>query len=294
MKRTLVRPFLKWAGGKSKLLGEILPALPVRIATYYETFLGGGAVFFALASEDRPRFASAVLGDANPELINTYVCVRDYLEALLAQLRYAATHATDREYFFALRAAKPRELTRVERAARFIFLNRTCFCGLYRENLAGEFNVGPGTFSRPRIFNARRLAAVARALQGVELVVSDFARLARHAKAGDAIYFDPPYVPLSRTANFHSYTARGFAASDHKRLARIYRRCLERGACAVLSNSSAPFAQRLYSDLDVRTVLAPRRINSIAANRGPVAEILVCGLASPSSTGDASEVENAA
>lgn len=265
-------PFVKWAGGKTRILGEILPALPRRFATYYEPFTGGGAVFFALAYEG--RFERAVLGDRNGELINAYLMVRDHCDALLEHLRYAAAFALDESYYHALRARAPRGLSRLERAARLIFLNRTSFNGLWRENASGAFNTSFGRYRRPRICDEANLRAVSAVLQGVELVAGDFRALSRRAGVGDAIYFDPPYVPTAATS-FVAYQARGFGPRDHRRVAAEYRAALARGAVAVLSNSAA--AERLYRGLEARHVEAPRRIAARADRREPVLELLVTG-----------------
>lgn len=269
-------PFLKWAGGKTQLLEDILAHLPERMRTYYEPFIGGGAVFFALASER--RFQSAVIGDQNPELVNVYRVVRDQVNDLIEALAEHARHATDPEYFYEVRAREQGAASAVARAARLIFLNKTCFNGLYRVNRRGQFNVPFGRYANPRVLNEAGLRACAEALRGVDIVEGDFERLASRARAGDGIYFDPPYVPLSATSSFTSYSALPFGPAEQARLDRVYRSCCARGATAVLSNSDCEETRALYRGLEIHTVHATRAINSVAAKRGAVKEVLVVGL----------------
>jgi DNA adenine methylase len=266
-------PFLKWAGGKSQLLARILPELPDRIATYYEPFIGGGAVFFALAN--RKRFDRAVISDRNPALVEVYVSVRDEVRALIELLRAHSVHATDSEYYYEVRAALPR--TDVERAARILFLNKTCYNGLYRVNRRGEFNVPFGKYAHPRVLNEELLLEASRALKGVTIENSDFDPMVKGAERGDAVYFDPPYHPLSPTASFTAYDANVFGLAEQGRLAQTYRGLCHRGISCVLSNSDCEVTRGLYRGLDVRTVSATRAINSRAERRGPITEILVVG-----------------
>lgn len=271
-----MKPFLKWAGGKSKLLPHILPLLPMKIETYYEPFIGGGAVFFALAKEG--RFKRAVISDVNPDLIETYCMVRDHIHNLIPILEEHAKHATDSDYFYAVRGLDTTKLVAVERAARLIFLNKTCFNGLYRVNRDGLFNVPFGRYKNPRVCDADGLRAVSKALQGASILRRDFDQTANLAKRGDAVYFDPPYVPISETASFTSYFAIPFVDDDQKRLARMFRACCDRGVVAVLSNSDCPKTRALYRGCKVRTIEAKRSINSVGNKRGNVKEILVTGL----------------
>lgn len=275
MIRRTATPFLKWAGGKTQLLGEILPKLPENIDTYFEPFIGGGAVFFALASEG--RFDRAVISDGNPALVEVYKVLRDHPDALIALLLGHQDFAKDEDYYYEIRAQSPKELSPVERAARILFLNKTCYNGLYRVNRRGEFNVPFGRYANPRVVNEAALEAASYALRGVEIVHSDFEAMARRAGAGDAIYFDPPYVPLSPTSSFTSYHSDAFTHADHLRLTRAYVDCARRGAVAVLSNSDCPVTRELYQHLDVETVTASRAINSVGGKRGRVTEVLVVG-----------------
>lgn len=268
-------PILKWAGGKKQLLGEILPRLPEKMRTYYEPFVGGGAVFFALAAEG--RFRRAVISDANPELTNLYTVVRDDLNALCEALEPHQAEAANDTWFYHVRSWNPEDLSPVERAARILFLNKTCFNGLYRVNRRGEFNVPFGKYKNPKVLDPKKLSAASQALQGVEIRCSDFWDIAMEAGRGDGIYFDPPYVPVSKTASFNTYFKDAFGDDTQARLVEAYRRCCSRGATAVMSNSDCPTTRELYSGLEVETVHASRAINSKASRRGPVTELLVVG-----------------
>jgi DNA adenine methylase len=270
-------PFLKWAGGKTQLLDEILSRFPAKVRTYHEPFIGGGAVFWAMAAER--RFRRAVIADRNPELVLAYRTVRDQVEPLIERLREHQAHATDEAYFYRVRAEEPASLSPVERAARTLFLNRTCFNGLYRVNRRGGFNVPFGRYANPRVVNPELLRACSAALAEVDVLEGDFEVVARRAGSGDALYLDPPYVPVSSTSSFTSYAQFPFGPREHERLAAVFRECCERGVATILSNSDCAATRALYADLEVRTVLATRAINSVGARRGAVSEVLVTGLA---------------
>ena len=273
---TRPRPFVKWAGGKRALLSSLLPLLPSTIDTYYEPFVGGGAVFFALAAER--RFARAVLSDVNAELINAYQMVRDHCEELIGHLQHAAEYAGDERYYLRIRQQSPASLSRLERAARVIYLNRACFNGLYRENRAGEFTVGFGGTTAAQVCNPRRLRASSSALQGVELLVDDFSRILRLPRRGDAVFLDPPYVPM-QGSSFVGYHRGGFRRRDHQRVARAFARLDAAGVAVVASNS--PAAAPLYRAFRALTVNAPRQISRRASGRGPVEELVIVGGSSP-------------
>jgi DNA adenine methylase len=266
-------PFLKWAGGKGQLLRAILPRLPQHMETYYEPFVGGGAVFFALAAQE--RFSEAILADRNPALAEAYRVVKSSVEELIDVLRHHAEHACSEEYYYEVRAAEP--ATAVERVARLIFLNKTCFNGLYRVNRKGRFNVPFGRYKNPRVCNEVRLRAASRALARATILVCDFESAVADAGRDDAVYFDPPYVPLSASSSFTSYSADPFGAQEHERLSRVYGHLCRRGVPCVLSNSDCELTRKLYERFDVRTVSATRAINSVAGKRGAISEILVVG-----------------
>lgn len=266
------RPVLKWAGSKLQLVPEILRRLPPAPRTYYEPFAGSAAVFFALAAEG--RIDRAVLADSNPELIATYRALQGEVERVLDVLaEHAARHSED--HFYAVRDLEPGRLTLAERGARLIYLNRTCFNGLYRVNASGKFNVPFGRYRNPLIHQPERLRRAARLLAGVALHEQDFERSCAAARPGDAVYLDPPYLPVSRTAHFSAYAREKFGLAEHERLATAFRDLSDRGVAAVLSNSETPQTRDLYRGLLVSTVSVERFINADASRRGGVQELLV-------------------
>ncbi len=274
------RPFLKWAGGKSQLLPELSRRIPDRFGRYHEPFVGGGALFFHLWN-NRRLDQGATLSDLNPELIDCYLAARDHVEALIELLQRLRPFATDRDFFYEIRSwdRQPGFAQRplVERAARTIFLNRTCYNGLYRLNNKGQFNAPFGYYKNPLIVDSDNLREVSRALRDVELRVADFGDVLERAEVGDLIYFDPPYVPVSPTASFTSYTRRGFGEEEQRRLAAVFHQLAERGCYVILSNSSTALARQLYADVcEVEVVLASRKINCDGNRRGFVEELIAC------------------
>jgi len=270
MTRSDLKPILKWAGGKRQLLPQILAHLPARIGTYFEPFVGGGAVFFALAAEK--RFERAVLSDQNPDLIEVYRAVQTDVDSVIERLKQHQANHSEEEYY-RVREARPRG--RAARAARILYLNRTGFNGLYRVNRSGEFNVPFGRYKNPKIVDEARLRAASRALAEVELSVADFESACVAASARDAVYLDPPYLPVSASANFAHYHSAPFGIAEHSRLARTFAALAKRGVAVVLSNSDTADTRRLFDAHKIETVLARRAINSNSALRGSVPEILV-------------------
>lgn len=261
---------LKWAGGKSRLLPELIARLPNSFTTYHEPFIGGGAFFFALAG--RGRFERAFLSDANSSLIDVYLALRDHLEEVVAALR---AHAYEREHYYRVRALRPEELSLPERAARVIYLNKTCYNGLYRENRRGEFNVPFGRYKNPTICDDPNLRAASRVLQGVDITRRHFSTVLDYAQAGDFVYFDPPYYPVSPTANFTAYDRSGFGPDDQRRLRAVFAALRDQGVRAMLSNSDTPFIRELYAGFVIEQVFVARAVNSKANGRGKVAEVIV-------------------
>jgi DNA adenine methylase len=260
------RPFLKWAGGKGQLLEQYAPLFPRRYRRYHEPFLGGGAVFFHL------RPTRATLADDNAELIDCYRAIREDLRGVLEALR---PHVYEKDHFYAVRALDPTGLALAERAARTIFLNRTCFNGLYRVNSKGRFNVPFGRYDNPTIADVPNLRACAVALRRVRLECAPFASVVERARRGDFVYFDPPYHPVSKTACFTAYGAGGFRAEDQRELARVYAELDRRGVLVMLSNSDAPLVRELYDGFRLVEIRASRAINSKATKRGAVRELVV-------------------
>lgn len=263
-------PFMKWAGGKSQLLASFEPLLPESFSRYFEPFTGGGALYFHLYN-NRPAF-KATLCDLNAELISCYTVVRDQVEELMQELQ---KHRNEESYYYEVRAADPKTLTQVERAARLIFLNKTCFNGLYRVNSKGQFNVPFGRYANPRYCDETNLRACSAALKKVDLQCRSFDGVLANAKKGDFVYFDPPYHPLSPTANFTSYTSGSFSPADQERLAEVFDKLARRGCLVMLSNSDTEFIRALYADYQVSTVSALRAINCKGTGRGKVSEVVV-------------------
>jgi DNA adenine methylase len=270
----MCRSPVKWAGGKTRLLPLLLPLVPERVRTYCEPFAGGAALFFALASEKPRRFEHAVLCDANAELVLCYRelrrSVRDVIDALKG---YKPT----KRAFYEARAMRLTSLSPPEAAARFIFLNKTCFNGLYRVNRRGEFNVPFGRYKRPRICDEETLHAASAALQLADIELGDFKAVTQRLGPRDFVYFDPPYAPASKTADFTSYTAAKFGASDQARLAHEALRLHRKGVRVLVSNADVSPMRKLYAPLKRRLVHAPRAINSVGSKRGPVRELLLVG-----------------
>lgn len=270
MTRSAARPFVKWAGGKTALLPEILRRLPAKINTYYEPFIGGGAVFFALAAEK--RFERAVLNDRNAELMETYGVIRNEIDGLIRAL---SEHKYDEKRYYKVRALNPWALDEIDRGARLIYLNRTGFNGLYRVNKKGTFNVPFGRYTNPTICDEPNLRAVKKVLIRQTLMFVDFEQAVMTAKRGDTVYFDPPYVPVSKTANFTAYDTGGFGPNEHVRLRDVALKLVKRGVHVLLSNSDTSFVCELYQDFKIEKVHAPRRVNSKGDKRGDVAELLI-------------------
>ncbi|MGZ3418547.1 MAG: DNA adenine methylase [Polyangiales bacterium] len=267
-------PFLKWAGGKGQLLRAILSRLPLEIqGEYIEPFVGGGAVFFELARLG--RIQRARLRDRNPDLVNTYRSVRDSLSDVIRALKH---HKNEEEYYYAIRATDPKTLSDPERAARTIYMNKVGYNGLYRVNASGLFNVPFGRYKNPTICDEEGLRAASSALGKADIDVSDFEETCESAQAGDVVYLDPPYLPVSKTANFTSYAQDRFGEEEHRRLAETFKRLVDRGAVPLLSNSDTKLSRELYRGYKIDTVEATRAINSKVEGRGVVREVLVSHL----------------
>lgn len=261
---------MKWAGGKAQLVPrfrKVFPSPDGGFQRYFEPFLGGGAVYLALA----PR--RAVLSDLNADLMNAWQVVRDNPEALMAALDM---HVYERAHYYRVRALDPAALDPVQRAARFIYLNKTCYNGLYRVNREGRFNVPFGRYPRPpKLYDRANLLALSRLLRDAELRCAPFEEATRDAGPGDFVYLDPPYDPLSPTANFTSYTRGNFTRDDQRRLADHVRELDRRGCLVAVSNSDTPEIRELYRGFRIETVHMPRNINCKPDGRSPVHELLI-------------------
>ena len=253
------KPILKWAGGKTQLLGELCAKVPPRYGKYIEPFFGGGALFFALAPE------RAVLADSNPELINMYRAVAADAEQVIAHLEQ---YENTSEHFYEVRALDWEQLSPVEAAARTIFLNKTCFNGLYRVNQKGQFNVPFGRYKNPKICDRAAILAATRVLSRAEIICGDYLDvLETHAAAGDLIFLDPPYLPISAYADFKRYTKERFYEEDHVRLAEMVVRLHERGCYVILTNSNHPLVHELYARYPIEIIQTKRHISSNGKSR---------------------------
>jgi DNA adenine methylase len=261
------RPFIKWAGGKRQLLPALIPNVPRRYGRYFEPFVGGGALFFSLAP---PR---AVLADVNERLIRTYKGIRDDVDTVI---RLLGRYPHEAKFFYRFREDDVDSRTDAEVAAWFIYLNKTSYNGLYRVNRDNRYNVPFGRYANPNICDERTLRSCSAALAGVEPIVADFEVAVESAKRGDFVYFDPPYFPLSATSSFTSYTSEAFGEAEHVRLRDTAHKLKKRGVRVLLSNSSAPLVRDLYSrDFEILEVSAIRAVNSKAAARGAIVELLI-------------------
>lgn len=265
--KSKVKPPIKWAGGKSQLIPQFIPLFPkYEYKVYIEPFVGGGAVFFHLLPK------RAILIDNNPELINFYLVLRDNLEDLIESLK---KHKNTSEYYYKIRSLKPEDLDPVSRASRFLYLNKTAYNGLWRVNSNGEFNVPYGRYKNPKILDEENLRIASSVLQGVEIIAGDFSLAGEYIEKNTFIYFDPPYHPISKTANFTGYTVNSFNEEEQKRLAKFFREMDKRGCLLMLSNSDTDFIRELYKDYDIQIVKARRAINCRADRRGPITELVI-------------------
>lgn len=276
------RPFLKWVGGKGQLLDELLARVDTAgdIGRYHEPFVGGGALFYAMVRTKRLGKKKAYLSDYNPRLVATYQGVRDDVDGVIKRLlKHRKNHSE--EYYYRVREelredvrrGGPREGT--EHAARIIYLNKTGYNGLYRENNEGLYNVPFGRYKNPQICDEANLRACSDALGKADLRAAHFEDILNKAKAGDFVYFDPPYDPVSKTAAFTSYAKGGFNEDSQRLLATTCRALHSKGVKFLLSNSYTDFIRGLYSDFTVEAVSANRNVNSNPAKRGAIQEALV-------------------
>jgi DNA adenine methylase len=272
-KKNLVIPVVKWVGGKRQLLEAIQKHVPKRFNTYYEPFVGGGAVLFEL----QPK--KAIVNDINSELINLYQVIKKNVDALITDL---GKHQNDAGYFYHIRELdrdkqKYHSLTPVEKASRLIYLNKTCYNGLFRVNRAGEFNTPFGAYKNPKIVNAVALKAVSAYFNRSDITLCniDFETVLQTAQKGDFVYLDPPYDPVSDTASFTGYDKGGFGRREQLRLKQVCDELTQRKVQFLLSNSATPFIKELYCSYSIEIIQAKRAINSDPDKRGAIDEVLV-------------------
>ena len=271
------KPFVKWAGGKRQLIPIINQNLPESFGTYYEPFLGGGALLFHILTDKNGQKCS--ISDLNSDLVLAYTTIRDRIDSLIASLKnHEKNYQKNSEsYYYSIRESNPR--SEIEKTSRLIFLNRTCFNGLYRVNSKGKFNVPLGKYSNPNIVNEENLYAVSNILQSSRISIKcrDFEAVLRDAKKGDLIYFDPPYQPTSATANFTSYTNKDFTYDDLTRLAELCLKLDSRGCNVLLSNSDSKEVADIFAanPWKITRIEANRSINSNSKKRTGHYELLI-------------------
>lgn len=270
----LISPILKWVGGKRQLLAEIMPLINKNCSTYVEPFVGGGAVFFEL----QPK--KAIINDYNNELINVYLTVRDSVNELITELeRHNKNNSKD--YFYELRAvdrtSEYEKMSNVQKAARVIYLNKTCYNGLYRVNAAGQFNSPYGKYKNPNIVNATTIRAMSKYLQKSQIDIrqGDYREVLKGLRKGAFVYLDPPYMPISSSSSFTGYTENGFSYEQQAALKKECDKLSSKGISFLQSNSDCPEIRELYKDYEIRTVQAKRTINSKANKRGEISEVLI-------------------
>lgn len=271
------KPFVKWVGGKRQLMQDLENNFPKQFTTYHEPFLGGGAVMFNLLTK-KPQLSCNV-SDFNSDLILAYVTIRDKLEKLIESLENHSKnyHKNSTEYYYEVRKQEPKQ--QIEKVSRLLFLNKTCFNGLYRVNKKGQFNVPLGRYTNPNIVNKENLTAVSKILQSKKIKIScrDFEAVLGDAKKGDLVYFDPPYQPVSSTANFTSYTHRDFTEDDLERLAKLADKLHSKGCYVLLSNSNSKTVKDFFSKRHwkISSINVNRAINSNAQKRTGHKEIII-------------------
>ncbi|MFA7436495.1 MAG: DNA adenine methylase [Bacilli bacterium] len=268
-----MKPILKWVGGKKQLLPHIQKKLPNNFKTYYEVFFGGGAVFFHI----KPK--KAVINDFNSELINLYKVIKANPQELIDDLK---THVNEADYFYKIRSYDRdpifyNKLTSVKKASRILYLNKTCYNGLYRVNSQGQLNAPFGRYVNPKICDEENILDISSFLNNndIEILDLDFEKSLNNASEGDFVYLDPPYDPLTDTAAFTGYNAGGFGKPDQIRLRNICNELNEKGVKFLLSNSDTKFIRELYSDYNIDVVFARRSINSKGEKRGEIPELLI-------------------
>ncbi|CYV24848.1 DNA adenine methylase [Streptococcus suis] len=272
--QTTLQPFTKWTGGKRQLLPVIKSLMPDNYNSYFEPFIGGGAVFFELIPK------KAIINDFNSELINCYRQIKDNPQKLI-ELLVEHQKNNSKDYYLELRSVdrddRIHAMTDTERAARIMYMLRVDFNGLYRVNSKNQFNVPYGRYKNPKIVDSDLILSISQYLNknNIEILTGDFEKAVEDVGAGDFVYFDPPYIPLSETSAFTSYTHEGFSYEDQVRLRDVFRKLDKKGAYVMLSNSSSPLVEELYKGFNIHKVEAIRTNGAKASSRGKISEIIV-------------------
>lgn len=265
--------FVKWAGGKKQLIEQFKPFFPKEVKRYHEPFVGGGAIAFYLL-KTHPEIEKIYLSDINEELITTYYVIKNHLEELITLLNeYKKKH--NKEFYYKIRSQDVKTLNKVETATRFIYLNKTCFNGLYRVNSKGGFNVPIGSYKNPLICPEEDLREISKMLSKDDTKVRQFYEVLKEAKKGDFVYFDPPYYPINKTSHFTTYTKEQFLDKEQKHLSEVFKELDKIGCKVMLSNNDVPFVRELYRGFHLNLVKANRMINCDGTKRGKINELVV-------------------
>ena len=263
--------FVKWAGGKGQLIDQFIPLFPKKFNRYIEPFVGSGAVLFYILQKYPD--VEVIISDVNVELITSYKTVKNDVEKLIKKLKeHQKKH--NKEYYYIIRAIDPKTLSDVDNSARFIYLNKTCFNGLYRVNSKGEFNVPIGSYTNPDIVSEDKLRLLSKLLKSVKILNESFEKVLNYAEKGDFVYFDPPYYPLNGNS-FTTYHHDAFLDEAHKKLANVFDKLSKKGCVCMESNSNANFIKKLYTKYKINTVQATRMINCRSEGRGIINEVVI-------------------
>ncbi|MDD3054745.1 MAG: DNA adenine methylase [Aliarcobacter sp.] len=281
IKNNEYQPFVKWVGGKRGLLTQIIPLLPQKFNNYFEPFVGGGALFFELYTRGLLKDKEVYLFDINAELINAYNVVKKYPNQLINELEiFKQKHS--KEFFYEVRSWDREDdfLQRnaIQRASRFIYLNKTCFNGLYRVNKNNQNNVPIGSYKNPNICDYEVILSASRALKNVNILNVSYKEVLKYASKNDLIYFDPPYYPLTQTASFTSYSEFDFLDKQQIELYEVFKNLSEKGCKVLHSNSDTEFIKDLYKDFEIKEIFANRFINSKGSDRGKISEVIIKNL----------------
>jgi len=275
MNKVKIPTFLKWAGGKRRILTQIEGLFPKRINRYFEPFLGAGAMFFFIKQKYNPKFC--MISDVNKDLIDSFVAVRDNPTKSINHIEYFKKRHSEKFYYRVRNEFNKYKLSGLKRVAAFIYLNKTCFNGLYRVNSKNEFNVPYGKYKNPEIYNKENIYFASQLLQGVKIIKQDYSKIENLVRAGDFIYLDPCYDPIKKTS-FTNYTPKRFCEKDRIKLANFIKVIKAKKANIILSNNDLPEIRKIYSDFVIKKIFASRSINANSKERGRVAELLISNL----------------
>jgi len=279
IKSEIYQPFIKYVGGKRGLLSQIIPLLPKKFNSYFEPFVGGGALFFKLYSQGKLKDKEIFLSDISSELINTYNVIKNNPLQLIEELKVLKQNHSQEQYYKIRAWDRGDDFLKrsdIARASRFIYLNKTCFNGLYRVNKNNQNNVPMGTYKEPNICDIQTMLSSSEALKNVNILNVSYKEVLKRACKDDLVYFDPPYYPLTQTSNFTYYSNFTFLEKEQIELYEIFKKLNEKGCKVLHSNSNTKFIKDLYKDFEIKNIFANRFINSNSKKRGKISEVLIC------------------